>query len=288
MTGNSRFLNKLLALTLAFLVPSTVAAQTATLPAGTPVYGELDEQVTSKKKETTVGDVVRARVWRDVVVDGRVLIKAGSPLVARVSHVKPAKIAGRKGEVFIDALSATSVDGNEVLLDGGYDKSGKGNKALAWSLFALVAWPLIFIKGKQAVLDPGTVFDASVQSNVDVAVEARTAFSLRVGEPSPELSIEVLYDDMDPDAKQKILPMSLTVCNGAAVNNATVVSVNEAGIDAIPVTVTGSASESNGCTAVRATTDLEKLAKTFKKGINRFVIETSEGLQAEVILEIEL
>ncbi|PJA41279.1 MAG: hypothetical protein CO182_06940, partial [Lysobacterales bacterium CG_4_9_14_3_um_filter_62_6] len=57
-----------------------------------------------------------------------------------------------------------SADGAEVLLDGGYDKSGKGNRALTWTLFAVVAIPLIFIKGKQAVLDPGTSSKASTDS----------------------------------------------------------------------------------------------------------------------------
>lgn len=274
-----------LALLLAALVPGTLAAQT-TLPAGTALYGELQERVTSKKKETTVGDIVRATVWRDVVVNGRTLIRAGTPIVTRVSHVKPAKIAGRKGQVLLEAVSTRAVDGNEVLLDGGYDKSGKGNKALAWTLFALVAWPLVFIKGKQAILDPGTVFDAAIQADHQVRVEGTSAaFRLRLSD-APSLDVEVVYEAMDPDAKQKILPLLITSCGEEAPAAAEVVTVNEAPIDEIPVSL-GEARMAEDCWQIEATIDLARLAKTFSKGINRFVIDTG-GNKAEVILEIEL
>ena len=278
---------RLLALTLSVLLPSSVAAQTAvTIPAGTYVYGELDERVTSKKRETTVGDIVRARVWRDVIVDGRVLIKAGTPMMARVSHVKPAKIAGRKGEVFIDALSTRATDGSEVLLDGGYDKSGKAKKALAWSLFALVAWPLVFIKGKQAILDPGTVFDASLQADCPVTVERAAGFRLKLADVEEQtLTVEVLYDEMDPDAKQKRLPLRLTAC-GVTVDKASVVTVNEQQIPPIPLVLTGRA-EAGDCTSISATMALKSLAKHFRKGINRFTVDAN-GASGEIILEIEL
>ncbi len=279
---------RLLALATSLLLPTSLAAQTAvTIPAGTYVYGELDERVTSKKKETAVGDIVRARVWRDVVVDGRVLIRAGAPLVSRVSHVKPAKIAGRKGEVFLDAVSARAVDGTEVLLDGGYDKSGKGKKALAWSLFALVAWPLVFIKGKQAVLDPGTVFDASVQADWPVTVESEAApFRLQLADGErQELAVEVLYDEMDPDAKQKVLPLRLVAC-GLSPAAASVVTVNEQEIQPLALAL-GSRARVDECTEIEATLDLKSLAKHFRKGINRFTVD-ADGVSGEVILEIEL
>lgn len=289
MMQRRQLVTRFLALALSVLVPGTVVAQTsATIPAGTYVYGELDERVTSKKKETTAGDIVRARVWRDVVIDGRVLIKAGSPMITRVSHVKPAKIAGRKGEVFLDAVSTRAVDGSEVLLDGGYDKSGKGKKALAWSLFALVAWPLVFIKGKQAVLDPGTVFDSSIQADASIVVEDAPSFAIKLSdssEPEAGLAVEVLYDEMDPEAKQKLLPVELTACQ-LEVAEASVVTVNEQGITPIPLAL-GERSESGECTTIHATMDLKSLAKHFNKGINRFTVDAG-GTSGEVILEIEL
>jgi hypothetical protein len=165
MNTQSRFVQAV-SVVMAFLLPTAVFAQTAIIPTGTPVYGELDQQVVSKKKKFNVGDIVRAHAWRNVVVNGRVVIKAGAPMVLRVKHLKTAKIAGIKGDLDLEAISVRAADGSDIMLDGGYDKSGKGRKVLSITLFALVAWPLIFIKGKAARLPAGTVFDSAVQACV--------------------------------------------------------------------------------------------------------------------------
>lgn len=285
MTSARSLVARLVAFVLSVLLPAVLCAESVTLPVGTYVYGELDETLTSKKKETAVGDIVRARVWRDVVVEGRVLIEAGAPMITRVSMVKPARIAGRKGDVHLEAVTTTAVDGSEVLLDGGYDKSGKGRKALSWTLAALVAWPLVFIKGKQAVLEPGTVFDAAVQANQEVTADAARAFAIEIDDTGPSFEIEVLYDEMDPDAKHQILPLRLRHCRAAAAS-AAVVAVNEREIAPIPVKL-GEGSEDGLCTLTRGTVDLDALAKHFTRGINRFEVQTAE-LRTEVLLEIEL
>ena len=62
--------------------------------------------------------------------------------------------------------------------------------------------------------------------------------------------------------------------------------VNEKEVPSIPLAFTTSG-ELEDCFELRATIDLEKLAKHFTKGINRFVIEAGE-LSTEIILEIEL
>ena len=277
---------RITAATLLVLLANTIPLRAITIPAGTTIFGELDEGVSSKKKETTVGDIVRARVWRDVQVDGRVVIEGGAPMVTRVSLVKPAKMAGRKGDVQLEAVSAIAVDGSEVLLDGGYDKSGKGNKALAWTLFALVAWPLIFIKGKNAFLEAGTVFDGTVQTNTEVSVMTSAPFKLHLEDrDTMSLYAEVLYDKMDPEAKHKVLPLTLTACGFDPVN-AFVVTVNDKEIAPIPVAL-GFPGRVDDCFATEATIELKPLAETFVKGINRFQIRAGE-VETEVVLEIEL
>ncbi len=105
--------------------------QAATLPAGTVVYGELVDEVISKKKFNHEGDYVEAVVWRDVVVGGVVVLPGGSPMVVRISRLKKANFAGIKGKLELEAVSATAPDGTEIPLDGGYDKSGRGRKALS-------------------------------------------------------------------------------------------------------------------------------------------------------------
>lgn len=64
-----------------------MTAQTVTIPAGTKLVGELDQQVTS--------DV-------NVVVEGRTVIDAGAPLTLR------------GGDVEVQAVSVNALDGTEI------------------------------------------------------------------------------------------------------------------------------------------------------------------------------
>lgn len=276
--------SKILVATVAFLYSGIVAAQSLTVPAGTPVYGELDQSVSSKKRKTTVGDIIRAHAWRNVVVDGKVVIKAGAPMVVRVSHVKGAKVAGIKGDLELEAVSVRAADGTDIMLDGGYDKSGKGRKALTITLFLLVAWPLIFIKGKQAKLDSGTVFDCAVQADAVVKTSTFAPIRVRLGD-SADLTVEPLYDEMDPEGKQETLPVKLRLC-GNEIRSASVVTVNGQGIPPLEL-VLGEKESEGGCDVVRGTINLKKLTKHFRKGINRFEIEAS-GVRAEVVIDVEL
>ena len=259
------------------------SAHAVVIPAGTVVYGEIEEEVTSRKRDTALGDLVRAHVWRDVVVDGAVVIKAGSPIVVNVSELDRARIVGRKGNLGLSAVSVQGVDGTEVPLIGGYDKSGKGRKALSISLFALVAWPLIFIKGKHARLEPGTIFDSEVRTDVTVQT-ADVAVPLVESAAAANLNAEVLYDLITSE-EQRTLPMRLTVC-GQPAGNHSVVAVNGAAIDPIPIQTTASREE-NGCTESDGTLDLERLAKHFRPGINTFTLSAG-ALTSEVVLDVEL
>ncbi len=253
------------------------------LPAGTVVYAELQEQVTSRKKDTFEGDLVQAIVWRDVTVDRTVVIEAGTPMVVRVERVKKAKIAGIKGEIELRAFSTTAVDDSHVPLVGGYDKSGRAKMALAITLGALFIFP-IFIKGKQAVLEPGTIFDAQVQANTELDIEAEPRRVITLGS-GDSLTAEILYDEIPEEGKIKTLPMQLELCGDSA-ESASVVSVNDREITPIPIAVSTLTREGD-CVRARGEVDLEQLGEHFTRGINRFDVKFGERI-AEVIMEIEL
>ena len=75
---------------LAILLPAAaLPARTVTIPFGTTIFCELDQAVTTRQKEAhavQVGDIVEAHVWKDVWVDGHVVIAAGSPIYAKVDR----------------------------------------------------------------------------------------------------------------------------------------------------------------------------------------------------------
>jgi len=170
-------ITKILALVLVFAValpPSALAAEIV-IPAETPVYAELFRDVTSRKKETGKGDVVPARVRGDVVVDGAVVIEEGAELLLRVSAVKKARFFGRKGRLELEALSVEAVDGSRLPLHGAERRTGKGRKAATAALTFAVAWPFLFIRGKNARVPAGTIFAAYVSADTPVAITPRTA-----------------------------------------------------------------------------------------------------------------
>ncbi len=158
-----------LALALA-LTPVVAKAQpTAHLQDGTEIQVEILQEVSSKKKFGFVqGSPVRGRVWADVVVDGQVVIEKGTPVMMLVSRLKRSKVAGISGKLTIEARSTTAVDGTAVDLLGGYGMKGKGAKGATGAAAAVVAWPLIFIKGKNAKVPAGTVTPSSVARTVPV------------------------------------------------------------------------------------------------------------------------
>lgn len=273
----------LVCLLLITLMPTVAVADTVTVPFGTTVFCELEQTITTKQKASEgveEGDVVRAHVWKDVYADGRLVIAAGTPVYTRVSEMKKARMAGRKGELELEVLNVQSVDGRDVPLEGGYDKSGKGRMGLSIALAAVVAWPLIFLKGKQAWLEPGTIFDSIVRSPVEVSVEGEaSAPKIKV---TPPLVVAVDYDAMDPEGKIKDLPLIIQVTE-EALSRATIVSVNDKEIPPIQVSI-----EAQGSGGLyHGTVDFKTLSKHFTRGMNRFVVKVGEDT-AEVLLEIEL
>ena len=275
---------RITALILATTIPFSTVANTIKLPAGTIVYGELDQQVISKKKKFQEGDIIRAHVWRDVMVNGKVFIKAGSPMTVRISHLKTAKIAGIKGDLELEAVSALAIDGTEVLLDGGYDKSGRGYKALTATLSLVVFVPLIFIKGKKAVLPTGTVFDSTVQSNFDITLESSTTRKINLTGIN-KAKVEILYDEMKEDAKDTNLPLLITAPNKVT-DEIKVISINNVEIEHLSMTITSKESIDDN-QIIMGHIDLKKMSKHFQKGINRFILKIGEQ-ESEVILDVEL
>ena len=91
-----RIVNSIVAVSMGFLMIA-MPTYAVTVPAGTVIYGELVQEVTSKKKDFSEGDIVQVRVWRDVIVDGQVIAEAGSPMLAEISELKKANFAGIKG-----------------------------------------------------------------------------------------------------------------------------------------------------------------------------------------------
>lgn len=293
------FLKLLLVFLVGGFLPVAQGALKVNIPFGTPVFGVLDERVTSGGKlhkderrpgepkkiaPSRVGKIVRAHVWKDVVVNGFTVIKAGAPMVGRVSRVTKPKIAGRGGKLEVAAVTATAVDGTQISLEGGYDNSGHSRVVSTAVMAGLLLWPLIFIKGKAAVLNPGTLFDATTRVPQQVAIGENQSPLVSI-QIDPLLEVEILYDKLGSEKKPKDLPLQITRCEGA-LEKSEVIMVNEKKIKPIPIELSDLQKEED-CWKAQGLVSLKALGKHFQKGINRFHVQV-EDLSKEVMLQVEM
>lgn len=276
------------AFVLAAWLPGTLVAETVSVPFGTRVFIELNQRVTSKKKHNRPGSFVTAHVWRDVVVGGQTVVKAGTPAMVQVGRIKPAKVAGVKGHVELEALHVTAVDGGDLMLTGGYDQSGKSLTALSVTLAVVIFVPLIFLKGKQAKLQPGTVFDAMVSQPTDIEIDDSKPVKIRLARSKP-LTVTIPYDQLEGENAEKELkdlPLRITV-EGDVIDAPRVVKVNDELIAPIPISVGQASTEEEGYLTADATVNLKALGKHFTQGFNNFTVDVG-GHTQNVMLDLEL
>jgi len=157
---------------LRFMVdPASASAKLAarsgafTLPAGSGVLVKIEEKVTSKKAEKD--QKIKASVAQDVVLDDAVLIKKGTPVVARVGDVDSASLGGSGGSLKIEVDSTTAVDGQTVPLH--YEsqaKEGKDTRGISVTGM-FTGWGLLS-KGKNVEIESGTTVEAKSTAAVEV------------------------------------------------------------------------------------------------------------------------
>jgi hypothetical protein len=176
-------------------------------------------------------------------------------------------------------MNVVGVDGVDIPLNGGYDKSGKGRVGLSVTLAALVFVPLIFMKGKQAILEPGTIFDAMVRNLTEIEVD--TVAARPVLQMPPSLTVTILYDEIDMDAETILLPMRIRADD--PFERVETVAINDQPVrPALQLDLAGTPEEGE----VIATTPWKPFAKMMTRGMNRLSVRVGEET-VEVLLEIE-
>tara|TARA_Y100000739_G_C20528666_1_gene427794 strand:+ start:160 stop:861 length:702 start_codon:yes stop_codon:yes gene_type:complete len=154
--------------------PKEEAPSTVLLSAGTRIPVVMTETISSDKKggrKVEVGELINLRVQADVTdIDGNVLVKQGTLVSGTVTEAVKRKAAGTKGKLSFSVEFVKAIDGQSVPVNLKYSFAGKNKSAVAIGAGAVVAAPLLLIKGKPAIISEGQAFNALVVGDKKIKI----------------------------------------------------------------------------------------------------------------------
>src|SRR3990170_4846249 len=130
------------------------------LRAGAPVPVVLSEFLTTKGKRLKVGQPIQLEVAQDVLLNGRVVIPARSPVEGVLTHVRNKGMWGKSGGINLH-IKSVNINGTNIRLKGEMDS--RGETGTAGVVGALVVLPIagFFVTGTSAEMPlnmPGRAF----------------------------------------------------------------------------------------------------------------------------------
>lgn len=137
-------------------------AQEITIKAGTPIPVRLLDDLDSDT--ATAGQLVRFEATRNVKVEDRVVIIAGSEVIGEVTHSQKKGSLGKEGNLFLVVRHAVAVDGTRIPLRANLSKTGEEKVALSWMVCP-------FIKGTGARIPAMTETKAYVDYDTVINLE---------------------------------------------------------------------------------------------------------------------
>lgn len=151
------------------------ATNNAVLRSGTEVPVRLLEELTTKGKNLRVGNRFRLETSEPVVVNGVIVVPAGTPAVGEITDVRNKGMWGKSGKVNGRILYMT-VNGRQIRLSGQFDDKGKAGGVGAAAVSAVVFLPAgFFMTGTSAKVPAGTVIKAFLDEDVPLSMPATTA-----------------------------------------------------------------------------------------------------------------
>ena len=150
------------------------AAGERRVPDGTRIPVRLMEQLSSATLKDQ--DPVNFAVLEDVVVDGEVVIRQGTPVRGVVVEAQAKRRMGRAGRMFYTVNETRTVDNTTIRLRAVQEKRGQSHvtattvTTASVAVFVPVAAPFFLLrKGKDVVVPEGTRVDAFVDGDHAIA-----------------------------------------------------------------------------------------------------------------------
>lgn len=140
-----------------------VVPQVATeniLRTGAPVPVVLSEPLTTKGKHLKVGQLVRLEVAQDVMLNGRLVIPARSPVEGVLTEVRNKGMWGKSGAIHLH-INSVNINGVTIRLTGDMDTRGETGTAGVVGSIAVLPVAGFFVTGTSAEMPlnmPGRAF----------------------------------------------------------------------------------------------------------------------------------
>jgi len=142
----------------------------STIEEGTLVQLYTSKTYTSKSLQ--VGSLIELRTKESVKdKDGYVLIKANQLVYATVNESQKAKGLGKAGSLSFLLKDIKAIDGQSIPAYLNMSNEGKDRSGTAIGVGALLFWPALFIKGKEAEFKAGTVLQAYISESTQIKID---------------------------------------------------------------------------------------------------------------------
>lgn len=138
---------------------------------GTPINVAVVKEVTSK--EAKPNDPVEFTVAEDLVLNGQVIVRKGTPAVGSVINAEKGGYMGKSGKLAVQVESTTTSDGQRLKLRAAKGREGD-DKTMSTMALSMISPAFLFRKGSEAKIAPGTVITVYVAEEKRFRLEGAT------------------------------------------------------------------------------------------------------------------
>ncbi|HSE18295.1 MAG TPA: DUF2846 domain-containing protein [Pyrinomonadaceae bacterium] len=138
---------------------------------GTPINVTIVKEVTSK--EAKPNDPVDFTVAEDLVINGQVIVRKGTPATGSVINAEKGGYMGKSGKLAVQVESTTTSDGRRLKLRAAKGREGD-DKTTSTIALSMISPAFLFRKGSEAKIAPGTVVTVYVAEEKRFRLEGAT------------------------------------------------------------------------------------------------------------------
>ena len=138
---------------------------------GALINVSVAKEVTSK--EAKPNDPVDFTVAEDLVINGQVIVRKGTPAIGSVINAEKRGYLGKSGKLAVQVESTTTSDGQRLKLRAAKGREGD-DKTVSTAMLAGISPAFLFRKGGEAKIETGTVVPVYVAEEKRFRVEGAT------------------------------------------------------------------------------------------------------------------